>query len=60
MNSAYKRTKAFILSISLFLGALLIIVCFVIGIKNICNIFQGYESPITRVEYKRKESCFNF
>ena len=55
MNSAYKRTKAFILSISLFLGALLIIVCFVIGIKNICTIFQDYESPITRVDTKEKK-----
>lgn len=60
MNSAYKRTKAFILSISLFLGALLIIVCFVIGIKNICNIFQGYESPITRVDTKEKKVALTF
>ena len=60
MNSAYKRTKAFILSISLFLGALLIIVCFVIGIKNICTIFQDYESPITRVDTKEKKVALTF
>ena len=60
MNSAYKRTKAFILSISLFLGALFIIVCFVIGIKNICSIFQRYETPISRVDTEEKKVALTF
>lgn len=60
MNSAYKRMKAFILSISLFLGVLLIIGCFIIGIKNICTIFQGYELPINRVNTKEKKIALTF
>lgn len=60
MNSAYKRTKAFILSISVFLGALLIIGCFVLGIKNLCSTFQGYETPINRVSTKDKKVALTF
>lgn len=60
MNSAYKRTKAFILSIILFLGALFIIGCFVLGIKNICSAIQGYESPINRVYTKDRKVALTF
>ncbi|WP_455538110.1 polysaccharide deacetylase family protein [Terrisporobacter sp.] len=60
MNSAYKRTKAFILSITLFFGTLLIIGGFVIGIKNICGIFQDYEPPINRVDTKENKVALTF
>ena len=60
MNSAYKRTKAFILSIVLFFGALFIIGCFVLGIKNLCSIFQRYEAPINRVYTKEKKIALTF
>ena len=60
MNSAYKRTKAFLLSIAVFLGALILIGCFVIGIKNICSIFQSYEAPISRVDTKEKKVALTF
>lgn len=60
MNSAYKRTKAFILSIVLFFGALFIIGCFVLGIKNLCSIFQGYETPINRVYTNEKKVALTF
>lgn len=60
MNSAYKRTKAFILSIVLFLSALFIIGCFVVGIKNLCSTFQGYETPINRVYTNEKKVALTF
>ncbi len=60
MNSAYKRTKAFVLSIVLFFGALFIIGCFVLGIKNLCSAFQGYETPINRVYTKEKKVALTF
>lgn len=60
MNSAYKRTKAFILSIVLFFGALFIIGCFVLGIKNLCSVFQRYEEPINRVYTKEKKVALTF
>ena len=60
MNSAYKRTKAFVLSIVLFFGALFIIGCFVLGIKNLCSAFQGYETPINRVYTKDKKVALTF
>lgn len=60
MNSVYKRKKAFILSIVLFFGTLFIIGCFVLGIKNICSIFQGYETPINRVNTKEKKISLTF
>lgn len=60
MNSAYKRTKAFILSITLFFAALFIIGCFVLGIKNICSAIQGYETPINRVDTKNKKVALTF
>ena len=60
MNSAYKRTKAFILSIVLFFGALFIIGCFVLGIKNLCSVFQRYEEPINRVYTKEEKVALTF
>lgn len=60
MNSSYKRTKAFILSIVLFFGTLLIIGCFVLGIKNLCSTFQRYEAPINRVNTKEKKVALTF
>ena len=60
MNSAYKRTKAFIISIILFLGALFFIGCFTLGIKNLCSVFQGYEAPINRVDTKEKKVALTF
>lgn len=60
MNSAYKRTKAFILSIALFFGSLFIIGCLVLGIKNLCSAFQGYETPINRVYTKEKRVAITF
>ena len=60
MNSAYKRTKAFVLSIVLFFGALFIIGCFVLGIKNLCSVFQGHETPINRVQTKEKKVSLTF
>lgn len=60
MNSAYKRTKAFIVSIVLFFGTLFIIGCFVLGIKNLCCVFQRYETPINRVDTKDKKIAITF
>lgn len=60
MNSTYKRIKAFIISIILFLLALYIIVCFAIGIKNLCSVFQGYETPINRINTKEKKVALTF
>lgn len=60
MNSAYKRTKAFLLSIIVFFATLLIIGCFVMGIKSICSLFQSYESPIARVDTTKKKVALTF
>lgn len=60
MNSAYKRTKAFILSIVLFFGSLFIIGCFALGIKNLCTVFQRYETPINRVYTEEKKVALTF
>lgn len=60
MNSTYKRSKAFILSIIIFFGALFFIICFVTGIKYLCNAFQGYESPISRVSTNEKKVALTF
>ncbi len=55
MKLVHKRTKAFILSISLFLVALLILGCFVMGINNLCSTFQTYEQPIDKVKINDKK-----
>ena len=60
MNSAYKRTKAFLLSIIVFFATLLIIGCFVMGIKSICSLFHSYESPIARVDTTKKKVALTF
>lgn len=60
MKYTYKRTKAFIISISLFLVALLAIIGFIISIKNICSLMQKYESPINRVDTKEEQIALTF
>ena len=60
MDSAYKRAKAFIISVILFLLGLFIIGCFVLAIKNLCSVFQGYETPINRVVTKEKKIALTF
>ena len=50
MSYTYKRIKAFILSVVLFLAALFMIIGFVFSIKNICELMQRYEAPINRVD----------
>lgn len=60
MNSAYKRIKAFIISIILFFGVLFVIYCFALGIKNICSVFEKYEAPINRVHTNEKKVSLTF
>ena len=60
MNYTYKRIKAFILSITVFLVALLTIIGFIISIKNICSLIQKYESPINRVDTKEEQIALTF
>lgn len=60
MNSKQKRRKAFILSFVLFFGALLIIMAFVFGIKNICSKIDRYEMPINRVDTEKKQVALTF
>ncbi|MGL4912102.1 MAG: polysaccharide deacetylase family protein [Romboutsia sp.] len=60
MNSKQKRRKAFILSFVLFFGALLAIMAFVFGIKNICARIDKYEMPINRVKTDQKEVALTF
>lgn len=60
MSSSYKRMKAFILSLIVFFGTLILIGLFVVGIKNICSFFQGYEVPISRVETKERKVALTF
>lgn len=60
MNSAYKRTKAFFFSTTLFLTVLFIIGCFVVSIKNLCSTFQRYDMPINRVNTNDKKVALTF
>lgn len=60
MSYTYKRIKAFILSVVLFLAALFMIIGFVFSIKNICELMQRYESPINRVDTNERQVALTF
>lgn len=60
MSYTYKRIKAFILSVVLFLAALFMIIGFVFSIKNICELMQRYEAPINRVDTNERQVALTF
>ena len=60
MNSRGKRAKAFILSITFFATALLLVFALVYGIKYICSINDNADMPIYRVDTDEKKIAITF
>lgn len=60
MNSRGKRAKTFILSITFFATALLLVFALVYGIKYICSINDNADMPIYRVDTDEKKIAITF